>query len=77
MKIKTAADLGSLLRRVRKKSHLTQMQLAALSGVGARFVRELEQGKPTCQLDKALLIVHMLGIQLIANPPSILESPDE
>lgn len=54
MKVITAKDFGKLIRETRKKSKLTQMQLAAASGIGDRFVRELEKGKPTCQLEKAL-----------------------
>ncbi len=45
---------------------MTQIELAAASGVGERFIRELENGKPTCQLDKALRIARMLGIRLEA-----------
>lgn len=62
MRIITATDFGRLIQTTRKKAKLTQRQLAAASGVGDRFVRELEKGKSTCQLGKALLIVQMLGI---------------
>ena len=48
---------------------MTQVDLAAASGVGERFIRELENGKPTCQLDKALRIAQMLGIRLEARVP--------
>ncbi len=70
--IKNAKDLGRLIRITRKKAKLTQAELAAASGIGERFVRELEKGKPSCQLDKALLVAHMLGIKLEAIlPPSL------
>ncbi|OGT49113.1 MAG: hypothetical protein A3E82_04870 [Gammaproteobacteria bacterium RIFCSPHIGHO2_12_FULL_38_11] len=64
--IETACDFGQLIKAMRKKSKITQMDLAAASGVGERFVRELEKGKPSCQLDKALRIARMLGIRLEA-----------
>ena len=67
--IKTAKDFGKLIRATRKKSKLTQASLAAGSGVGIRFVRELEKGKPTCQLEKAFLIASMLGIRFEAILP--------
>lgn len=59
--------LGLLLRQSRKDQGLTQAQLAAASGVGVRFVRELEQGKASCQIGKALLVVSMLGIEIQLN----------
>ena len=73
MKILTTTDFGTLIRETRKQSRLTQAQLAAASGIGERFVRELEKGKATCQLEKALLVLHMLGIKLQATPPQINE----
>ncbi len=73
MAIKTAKDFGKLIRTMRKKSGLTQVDLAAASGVGTRFVRELEKGKPSCQLEKALLVAQMLGIKLEATLPTIEE----
>jgi y4mF family transcriptional regulator len=63
--------MGKLIRATRKKAKLTQAELAAASGIGERFIRELEKGKPTCQLEKALFVIQMLGIKLDAQlPPS-------
>lgn len=58
---------------MRKKSKLTQAKLAAVSGIGERFVRELEKGKPTCQLEKVLWVAKMLGIKFEAILPIIDE----
>jgi HTH-type transcriptional regulator/antitoxin HipB len=71
MTIVTAEDFGNLIKTTRKKAQLTQAQLAFASGIGERFVRELEKGKPTCQLEKALLVAQMLGIKFepILPPP--------
>ena len=44
--------LSSYVKEMRKQFGLTQVDLAAKSGVGLRFVRELEQGKETVRLDK-------------------------
>lgn len=66
MRIINATDFGKAIRVERKKAGLTQAALAAASGIGERFVRELEKGKPTCQLEKALLVAQMLGIKLEA-----------
>ena len=70
MALNTAKDFGKLIKSIRKKAQLTQKELAAASGIGERFIRELEQGKPSCQLEKTLLVMRMLGIQLSATPPS-------
>lgn len=73
MAIITAKDFGRWVKIARKRNRLTQIELAAASGVGVRFVRELEKGKPSCQLDKALLVAGMLGIKLEASLPPPLE----
>lgn len=56
--------LGARVKKARKEQGLTQEQLAATTGVGVRFVRELEQGKESCHIGKALTVVAMLGISL-------------
>jgi len=69
--IANARALGDLVRQVRRSQHLTQAELAGASGVGQRFVNELEGGKPTCEFDKALKVARMLGIKLVAQPPEL------
>ncbi len=56
--------LGRLVRGTRKSQKLTQEQLAATTGVGVRFIRELEQGKESCHIGKVLLVLAMLGIDV-------------
>ncbi len=71
MRVTHAISVGKLIRATRKKAKLTQAELAAASGIGERFIRELEKGKPSCQLEKALWVIQMLGIKLHAQlPPS-------
>ncbi len=45
-------ELGKYIKEKRKLFKLTQVELAERSGVGLRFVRELERGKATVQLNK-------------------------
>lgn len=71
MQIETSEDLGRLVRAVRKRQGATQEELAGASGVGPRFIIELEKGKPRCELGKALLVLQMLGITLDANSPDL------
>jgi y4mF family transcriptional regulator len=49
---------------LRKAVKLTQHELAARVGVGLRFVRELEQGKPTVRLDKVSQVLEFFGRHL-------------
>ncbi len=43
---------------------MTQRDLADRAGVGIRFVRELENGKPTLRLDKVNIVLDLFGHQL-------------
>ena len=66
-RITTSDDLGRLIRDTRKRLGLTQPQLAAASGTGVRFIVDLERGKETARLGKALHVLKMLGITLLAR----------
>ncbi|MGE0213176.1 MAG: type II toxin-antitoxin system Y4mF family antitoxin [Parvibaculaceae bacterium] len=57
-------SLGHRVREERRAQGLTQAQLAGLTGVGVRFVRELEAGKESCQLGRALRVLAALGLEL-------------
>jgi HTH-type transcriptional regulator/antitoxin HipB len=69
MNISSAEQLGKLVRQVRLSQKLTQSDLAGACGTGVRFIVDLEKGKVTCALGKALRVVAMLGIQLDAEIP--------
>ena len=64
MQIKKIEDIGKLVKETRKKQGFTQIQLAQLTNVGARFLSDLENGKPTCEVGKTLKILANLGIRL-------------
>ena len=49
---------------MRKQYNLTQVELSEKSGVGLRFVRELEQGKQTLRLDKVNQVLNLLGSEV-------------
>jgi len=61
----TAKEIGQLVRDTRKKLGVTQQDLALTSGTGLRFIIELEQGKPTCQLEKVLTVLKTLGLNIM------------
>ena len=56
--------LSSYVKEMRKQFVLTQVDLAAKSGVGLRFVRELEQGKETLRLDKVNQVLLLFGQEI-------------
>lgn len=62
----TAKELGIIIQKTRKAQGMTQPQLAMACGTGVRFIVELEAGKETCQLGKALLVAQMLGLHIDA-----------
>lgn len=57
-------ELRELIKEKRKALKLTQEDLAAKAGVGLRFIRELEQGKATLQMDKVNQVLFLFGYQL-------------
>lgn len=60
-----AKEIGQIIKKTRQKFKVTQRNLALTSGTGLRFIIELEQGKPTCQLEKVLTVLRTLGLKLI------------
>ncbi len=69
----TAKQIGEIVRHTRKSMGVTQKDLALTSGTGLRFIIELEQGKPTCQLEKTLTVLNTLGIRMELTPPAAKE----
>lgn len=65
--VRSAAEVGAIARRVRKAQGLTQLDLAGLGNTGNRFVVELEAGKPTLQLQKALDALALLGLEVLVR----------
>lgn len=65
----TPESIGQLIKTTRKSLGVTQKNLALTSGTGLRFLTDLENGKPTCQIGKILTILHALGIRIDLTPP--------
>ena len=57
--------IGNYIKQERKKVGLTQEEFAIRSGLGLRFVRELEQGKETVRLDKVNQALAMFGKEAV------------
>ena len=63
-------NLSTTVKMLRKQYNLTQEELSLKSGVGLRFVRDLEQGKETLRLDKVNQLLDFLIMKwlLLLNP---------
>lgn len=57
--------IGKYVKEQRKKAGLTQEEFALRSGLGLRFVRELEQGKETVRMDKVNQALGMFGMEAV------------
>ena len=58
-------SLGRQIRLRRRKLRLRQAELAALAGVGNRFLSELENGKASLELGKTMRVLETLGLDLV------------
>ena len=57
-------DIGKKIQELRKTAKITQVELSVRAGVGLRFIRELERGKPTVRLDKVDQVLEFFGYHL-------------
>jgi transcriptional regulator with XRE-family HTH domain len=71
-----AHTFGSLIRSRRQALAMSQDQLALATGVGRRFLIELEAGKATCHLGRSLVVAQALGLQGAQLPPDEASLPD-
>lgn len=65
--LKTAGDIGRLVRAHRRALGMTQDEFAGLANVGRRFLIELEKGKPTLQIDRVLSVLQACGYDLYGH----------
>ena len=65
MKIKDAAAFGKAVREKRKQLGYTQGYLAEFTGLSVSFISDLERGKATSELGKAIELVQLLGMDLV------------
>ena len=57
--------IAEFIKQKRKEAGLTQEEFALHSGLGLRFVRELEQGKETERMDKVNQALAMFGMKAV------------
>ena len=64
MKISNASDFGIVIRNRRKELKYTQAYLAEYTGFSVSFISDLECGKATAELGKAIYLMNLLGMDL-------------
>ena len=69
--VRTSAELGAVVREQRKRLALRQLDIAGLGNTGNRFIVELENGKPTVQLQKVLDVLDLLGLEVLVRPKTL------
>ncbi|MBQ0055879.1 MAG: helix-turn-helix transcriptional regulator [Synergistaceae bacterium] len=57
--------VAAFIKQSRKTAGLTQKEFALRSGLGLRFVRDLEQGKPSVRMDKVNQALAMFGAEIV------------
>ena len=64
MKINDSKAFGELLKAKRKKLGYTQKYICEVSGISASYISDLENGKATVELGKAIYLANLLGIDV-------------
>ena len=64
-------NLSTTVKMLRKQYNLTQEELSLKSGVGLRFVRDLEQGKETLRLDKVNQLLDFFNYEMVATQKTV------
>jgi y4mF family transcriptional regulator len=70
-------NIGKQIQALRKRTKLTQEEFSKRVGVGLRFIRDLEQGKPSVRLDKVNQVLDFLGHHLeVTSNHKVSHVPD-
>lgn len=67
-RVRTAADVGDVVKKSRRRTSTDQSTAAGLLGVGVRFLGDLERGKPTARLGLVLQVLDGLGLEIWIGP---------
>ncbi len=63
----TTKEIGNRIKDKRNRLKLTQKDVALSTGLGIRFITEVENGKPTCEIEKVLQLLTALGLKITIN----------
>lgn len=70
-RVASTNDLGRAIRHKRKEIGMRQETAAGMTGVGTKFLSQLENGKETAELGKALQVLHKMGLELYVFPRNV------
>ena len=70
-------EIAKYIKKNRQEAGLTQKEFALRSGLGLRFVRELEQGKETVRMDKVNQALAMFGMQVVPGKMNMEEKDEQ
>ena len=65
MKIIDSKSLGNVIRARRKELHYTQQDITDNTGYSISFLSDLENGKPTAEIGRAIDVVNLLGLDIM------------
>lgn len=67
MKITDTVSLGKAIANRRKQLQYTQVYISQVTGLSTSFLSDLENGKPTAEIGKAIQLVNLLGLDLLVE----------
>ena len=67
MRVTDSSSFGALVKNKRKKLGYTQKYISEFTGISVSFLSDLENGKPTCEVEKTLKVLSNLGIRLMVQ----------
>ena len=70
MKITNAEEFGKAIRERRKKLKYTQNDLSEITGLSASYISNLENGKATAEIGKAILLANVVGLNVLLEERS-------
>ena len=69
MRVESTKSFGQAIKSARRRQRMTQRDLALISGTGERFIVDLEAGKATSQLGRALAVAAAVGLIVSIDDP--------
>jgi y4mF family transcriptional regulator len=67
--IRSASDIGAIVRALRKRQGIRQADMAGMIGASHVLLRDIERGKETVNLGKVLQLLEELGIRVLLDVP--------
>ena len=71
MKVNSMSEIAVIVQQERKRQGATQIELSQMANVGVRFLRDVEDGKPSVHFDKLMRILAVLGIAVDLTPRGV------